>query len=158
MVVTARTRYEANVCVLLRRGGRWLLSVRSAEAVYAPGSVGLVGGHVEPEAGPDVLEHTARREVAEETGIDLSGVELHYLSSALYLSSTGQPVLTVTFAAELAAGVEARLTAPDELSAVGWWSAAELAEDPRCAPWVPSLVADAGALLDRLAGVDRLRR
>ena len=148
--MTRRVRYEANVCVLLRRQGRWLLSVRSAAAAYAPGSLGLVGGHVEPDPGPDILERTARREVFEETGIDLTGVDLHYLSSALYRGPQDQPVLTVTFAGELPADRQARLTASDELDAVGWWSPPELGDDARCAPWVPTLVAEAGALLDRL--------
>ena len=49
--VSGRTRYEANVCVLLRRSGRWLLTVRAADVAYAPGMIGLVGGHVEPVVG-----------------------------------------------------------------------------------------------------------
>lgn len=142
-----RTRYEATVCVLLHRGGRWLLAVRSPDAAYAPGSLGLIGGHVEPVVGPEVFESTARREIAEETGLDLTGVELHYLSSDLYLGEVGQPVLTVTYVGELDDGTEARLAAPDELSSVGWWSLAEMSSDPRCAPWVPGTVADAERLL-----------
>jgi 8-oxo-dGTP pyrophosphatase MutT (NUDIX family) len=144
-----RTRYEANVCVLLRRAGRWLLAVRSPEVSYAPGQLGLIGGHVEPEVGPEVLEGTARREVAEETGLDLTGVPLAYLTSELYLNDEGGPVLTVTFVGELPDGLEPTLTAPEELSSIGWWAADELAAVPHCAPWVPPLVAAADELLSR---------
>ena len=143
-----RTRYGANVCVLLHRDGRWLLAVRSPDVAYAPGQIGLIGGHVEPETGPDILEETARREVLEETGLDLTGLPLHYLSSALYVSDD-RPVLTVTFVGELPTGLDPTLAAPDELSAVGWWSPAELASAPDCAPWVPPLVEAAEQLLSR---------
>lgn len=153
--MSERTRYEANVCVLLHRAGRWLLAVRSPGVAYAAGQVGLIGGHVEPVVGPDVFESTARREVAEETGLDLTGVSLHYLSSELYLRDAGQPVLTVTYVGELADGVEPRVTAPDELSAVGWWSLSELDTVENCAPWVPPLVAAAERLL---AGSELRRR
>ena len=141
-----RTRYEVNVCVLLHRAGRWLLARRGAGVAYAPGQLGLIGGHVEPVAGPDVFENTARREVLEETGVDLVGVLLHYLSSELYLGELDQPVLTVTYLAQLPDGLEPRLTAPDELTEIGWWSLPDLAAAPNCAPWVPALVADAATL------------
>lgn len=153
--MSIRTRYEANVCVLLHRDGRWLLAVRSPGVAYAPGQLGLIGGHVEPVTGPDVFENTARREVLEETGIDLTRVELHYLASELYLGTDGQPVLTVTYAAELPAGVQPQVTAPDELQSVGWWSAAELSTAESCAPWVPALVADAERLLATLRASGR---
>jgi 8-oxo-dGTP diphosphatase len=143
-----RTRYEANVCVLLHRAGRWLLSVRAPDVSYAPGQIGLIGGHVEPVVGPDVLEVTARREVLEETGIDLTGVPLRYLCSELYLGADGQPVLTVSYLGELAAEVEARAVELTELTAVGWWTLAELTDAEQCSPWVPPLVAAAERLLN----------
>lgn len=151
-----RTSYEANVCVLLRRDDRWLLSRRSARAAYAPGQIGLIGGHVEPVVGTGVLEATGRREVAEETGLDLTTVPLHYLDSALYLGADGQPVLTVTYAGELPPGPEPVLGDPVELAAVGWWSRAELASAGRDRPeqvgaWLLPLVAEAERLLDRAA-------
>ncbi len=149
--MSGRTRYEANVCVLLRRSGRWLLTVRAGHVAYAPGMIGLVGGHVEPVVGAEVFEVTARREALEETGLDLTDVDLHYLSSDLYLGAQDQPVLTVTYAAELPAGPEPRLADPDELVAVGWWSPDELRRADNCAPWLPPLLAAADELLDGLS-------
>ncbi|HEU5484445.1 MAG TPA: NUDIX hydrolase [Microlunatus sp.] len=147
--MTARVRYQANVCVLLHRAGRWLLSVRAPGVDYAPGQLGLIGGHVEPLVGAGVFETTARREVAEETGLDLAEVALDYLTSELYLDDEGGPVLAVTFVGELPDGQEPTVAAPDELSSVGWWAADELAAVPNCAPWVPPLVAAAEELLSR---------
>ncbi|HEY5978086.1 MAG TPA: NUDIX hydrolase [Microlunatus sp.] len=149
--MAARTRYEANVCVLLRRSGRWLLTVRAPDVAYAPGMIGLVGGHVEPVIGPGVLEATARREAREETGLDLADVPLHYLSSELYLGPRDQPVLTVTYAGELPDGRRPHLADPDELTAVGWWSLAELLAADTCSPWIPPLVAAAEKLLNALS-------
>jgi 8-oxo-dGTP diphosphatase len=148
---SGRTRYEANVCVLLRRSGRWLLSVRADHVAYAPGRIGLIGGHVEPVVGPDVFETTVRREALEETGLDLSDVPLHYLCSDLYLGTAEQPVLTVTYAGELPRGREPRVGDPAELSAVGWWTVAELATVDNCSPWVPPLLQAAEDLLDGLS-------
>ena len=149
--MSGRTWYEANVCVLLRRSGRWLLTVRAAHVTYAPGMIGLVGGHVEPVVGAGVFEATARREALEETGLDLADVPLHYLSSELYRGAAEQPVLTVTYAGELPAGPEPRLADPDELAAVGWWTVAELLTADNCSPWLPPLLEAAADLLDTIS-------
>ncbi len=147
--MSSRTRYEANVCVLLRRSDRWLLTVRAPQVAYAPGMIGLVGGHVEPVVGPDIFEATARREALEETGLDLTDVPLHYLSSELYRGAADQPVLTVTYAGVLPAGPEPRLADPHELAAVGWWTVDELLGVDNCSPWVPPLLIAAEELLSR---------
>ena len=83
----------------------------------------------------------------EETGIELTGVDLAYLDSELFRSDGGHPVLAVTFVAEVPAGAEPRVAAPEELSDVGWWTMPELEADPRCPPWTLRLCADAAALL-----------
>lgn len=145
-----------NVCVALHRDGRWLLTVRGANATHAPNTIGLVGGHV--EHGPpttstepallegDVLENNARREVLEETGVDLADLPLAYLGSEAFRSDAGHPVVVVTFVVEVPAGVEPTMTAPEELSAVGWWTLDELAADPRCPPWTLRLCRQAEGL------------
>ena len=129
-----------NVCVALHRADRWLLSVRGPRAAHAPGTIGLVGGHLENDPGLAVLEATARREAREETGLDLADVVLDYLDSELFVSDTGAPVLAVTFVGEAPADQEPVLAAPDELAAVGWWSLAELEADQTCPPWTVRLI------------------
>ena len=43
----ARSRVRVNVCVALHRDGRWLLTVRATAGRLRPGTIGLVGGHLE---------------------------------------------------------------------------------------------------------------
>jgi 8-oxo-dGTP pyrophosphatase MutT (NUDIX family) len=146
--VTDRVCYAVNVCVLVRRAGRWLLDLRPADAAYSPDLIGLIGGHVEVADGPDeVLETTGRREFTEETGIDLSGTTLHYLASELYDGPDGRPVLTVTYAADLPTDRDLLLDRATEPGRPAWWSLAELEADPRCAPWTPRLIRLADAVL-----------
>jgi 8-oxo-dGTP pyrophosphatase MutT (NUDIX family) len=134
--------------VLLHRNGSWLLSIRSPNAAYAPGRLGLVGGHVEVDAPTlNVLEATARREIAEETGLDLAAVRLTYLESEFFVTDRGERQVTVTFVSPAPAGVAATITAPDELSEVGWWTREQAAADPRCPPWLPDLLDRAAATL-----------
>ena len=144
-----RVLFAVNVCVLLHRDGRWLLEVRAPDADYAPARLGLIGGHVEVIDGPDhVFENAARRELVEETGIDLSGIPLHYLDSELYEDRDRRPVLTVTYVAELPAGREPELARAAEPGRPAWWSLEELEVDPRCTPWTPRLVRQAQAALN----------
>ena len=139
--------FAVTVCVLLRRNGEWLLSVRSPEVAYAPGRLGLIGGHVEVDSPTlNVLELTARREVAEETGLDLTSVPLSYLESEFFVTEDGERQITVTFVAPAPADVAASVAAPAELSEVGWWNRDEAAADPRCPPWLPELLDRAAAL------------
>ena len=143
------SEFAVTVCVLLHRNGRWLLSIRAPGVAYAPGHLGLIGGHVETDAPTrDVLELTARREVAEETGLDLAAVPLTYLESEYFLTEQGERQVTVTFVAPAPAGAVAAVTAPAELSDVGWWTQEEAAADPRCPPWLPGLLDRAAAVLD----------
>lgn len=132
--------------MLVRREDRWLLSVRSARAGYAPGTVGLIGGHLEVvDHGLNVLEAAARREVLEETGLDLAEVPLTYLES-VFVPDDREPQVSVTFLAAAPDGAEAAVQLPDELAEVGWWTATEAAADPRCPPWLPELLQRAEAV------------
>ena len=136
-----RALFPINVCAVLHRDGRWLLNVRADDASYAPGTIGLIGGHVEQSDGPErVLESTVQREVAEETGIDLTGIPLVYLDSEAYPGTDGDLVLTVTYAAELPPGVEPVIENAAEDAELSWWTLEDLEADPRCPPWTSRLV------------------
>ena len=128
--------------MLLHRGDRWLLTVRAADVDDAPGQLGLVGGHVEhPVAGgPGVLEATARREAAEEVGLDLDDVDLTYLESELFTTDAGVGQVTVSFLAGLPADQEPVVADPAELTAVGWWTPDEAGADDRCPDWLPPML------------------
>lgn len=143
--------YAVTVCVLIRRGDRWLLVVRAPKVAYAPNTIGMIGGHVEvtqPESA--VLEAAARREAAEEVGLDLSDVPLRYVESEFFITPGGERQITVTFSAPAPAGNEPSVNAPDELAEVGWWTLSDLEADPRCPAWLRDLLyrADAVTFLD----------
>jgi 8-oxo-dGTP diphosphatase len=133
--------YAVTVCVLIHRGNSFLLVVRSPGVAYAPNMIGMIGGHVEvidPER--NVLEATARREVAEEVGLDLSGVPLTYVESEFFITDSGERQITVTFAGPAPSGDQPYVNAPDELVEVGWWTLNDLEADTRCPPWLPALI------------------
>ena len=133
--------YAVTVCVLIQRGDTWLLVVRAPTVGYAPNKIGMIGGHVEvinPVA--DILETTARREVAEEVGLDLSAERLTYLESEFFVTDDGERQITVTFRALAPRGAEPFVNAPDELTEVGWWTLSDLEADVRCPSWLPPLI------------------
>jgi 8-oxo-dGTP pyrophosphatase MutT (NUDIX family) len=132
-----RPAYVVNVSVLLRRDGRWLLIRRGAGERHAPGSLGDVGGKVDAGAadGPDVLESTARREVLEEVGLDLTGVPLRFAESSLFTTDDGDPVVNVLFAADLPDGPQPRIAAPEEVASFAWLTLAEASATADCPPW-----------------------
>ena len=133
--------YAVTVCVLIQRGDTWLLVVRAPTVGYAPNKIGMIGGHVEvinPIA--DILEMTARREVAEEVGLDLSAARLTYLESEFFVTDGGERQITVTFTAFAPPVAEPFVNAPDELTEVGWWTLGDLEADVRCPSWLPPLI------------------
>jgi 8-oxo-dGTP diphosphatase len=141
--------FAVTVCVLVRRDGAWLLGVRASGVAYAPGRLGLVGGHVEADApAAGVLEETGRREVAEEVGLDLADVVLTYLESEYLVTDGGERQVTVTFVAPAPSGQKPRVADPAELSEVGWWTADGAAADPRCPEWLPALLRRADQALN----------
>ena len=108
----------------------------------------MIGGHVETvDAGAGVLEAAGRREVLEETGIDLRTRSLRYLESTSFTDEEDATQISVTFVVEAPVGVEPARAAPDELASVGWWTPEEIASDPRCPDWLPPLIARAASSL-----------
>ena len=61
-------------------------------------------------AEPDILESTARREVLEEVGIDLTGVPLRFAENALFTTDDGDPVVRCSHA-DLPDGPQPRIAA-----------------------------------------------
>jgi 8-oxo-dGTP pyrophosphatase MutT (NUDIX family) len=129
--------FVVNVEVYLRRGDRCLLIRRGEGMANAAGLLAGVGGKAEVGDGhrDDILEETARREVAEEIGVDLTGVPLSYVESVFFLAGSGRPVINVVFTGELPAGAQPRIVSPEEVAEVLWITAAEAAEHPKCPVW-----------------------
>lgn len=136
-----RPAFVVNVEVFLEREGRWLLIKRGEQESHAPGVLGGVGGKVEIEiqagaAGLDVLEETARREVAEEIGVDVADVELTYVESAFFVTDDGDPVINVAFTGLMPADARPSAASPHEVAGLVWVSLAEAEADPNCPPWI----------------------
>ena len=86
-----------------------------------------------------VLEATARRELIEETGVDLDGVPLRYVASERFAAGEDDLQVTVTFVADAPPDVEPSARSA-ELAEVSWWTLAEVEADPRCPSWLPGLI------------------
>ncbi|MEV0513827.1 NUDIX domain-containing protein [Nonomuraea sp. NPDC050405] len=126
-----------NVEVFLERDGHWLLIQRGMQEANAPGVLAGVGGKVEIDgAGADVLEETARREVAEEIGVDVTGVVLIYVGSEFFVTDDGDPVINVVFRGELPAHAQPMAASAQEVAGFVWLTVAEAEANANCPPWV----------------------
>lgn len=142
-----RFQYLVTVEVAVVRGDRFLLTVRSDEKSYAPGMLAYPGGKVEPGVvGKDVLEETARREVLEETGLELGRLE--YLESKSFEMGEGIFTLDVVFLAEAASG-DAVVGDSQEVKEVLWLTVAEILEHPQAPPWMAQSIRIAQERVER---------
>ena len=117
--------YVVNVEGAVVRDDAYLVIERGADEDHAPGSLAFPGGKVEtPPGGRDPIESTARRELREEVGVDVSEVE--YVLSSTFETDDGTPVINVvTLCTDGGGDVSPR--ASDEVSAVHWLTADEIA-------------------------------
>lgn len=109
------------VHVLLERGGLVLL-MRRAGTGFFDGLYSLPGGHVEPG---ESLFHTARREAAEELGVDLDPRALTLIGVVHRRSDTNRVDFFVR-AGRLRG--EPRINEPAKCDALGWFSRDHLPE------------------------------
>ena len=121
--------YVVNVDCAVRRGAEYLFVERAASEDHAAGQLACPGGKLEdPPAGEDAVAATARREVREETGVEVRDVTC--VTSGTFVSDTGDAVLNVVTRGEYADG-EAHPREPDEVAAVEWLTPDDLAaRDP----------------------------
>jgi 8-oxo-dGTP diphosphatase len=132
-----RPAFVVNVEVFLERDGRWLLIQRGTQEAHAPGALAGVGGKVELDgAGADVLEETARREVAEEIGVDVTEVVLTYVESGFFVTDDGDPVINVVFRGELPALAQPMAASAQEVAGLVWLTVAEAEANADCPSWV----------------------
>jgi 8-oxo-dGTP pyrophosphatase MutT (NUDIX family) len=113
--------------------GRYLMVVRGAGESYMAGGLAFPGGKVEgAESEDDVLEETLRREIREETGVEVAD-EMVYVESHAFVAE-GDPVVDVVFLCRYQSG-EAVAADPDEVAAVRWMTAREILDRPETPPW-----------------------
>ncbi len=113
--------------------GRYLMVVRGAGESYMSGALSFPGGKVEGVKNEDnVLEETLRREIREETGVEVAD-EMVYVESHSFVAE-GDPVVDVVFLCRYRSG-EATAADPDEVAAVRWMTAQEILDRPQTPPW-----------------------
>ncbi|PSQ19941.1 NUDIX hydrolase [Halobacteriales archaeon QS_8_69_26] len=111
--------HVVNVEGVVVRDGEYLLVERSPAANHATGSLAFPGGKVEhpPDEDGDAVEATAVRELREEVGLAVGGVQ--YVHSRTFEADDGTPCINVVTLCEDVEG-EAHPRATDEVTAVHW--------------------------------------
>ena len=116
--------YVVNVDGVVPRDDEYLLIERGADEDHAPGVLGLPGGKLEaPPGTDDAIEAAARRELAEEVGIEVGSVE--YVCSGTFETGTGRQSLNVITRCEYTGGEPAPQD-PEEVAAVHWLTREEI--------------------------------
>lgn len=130
--------FIVNVEGVVRRGERYLLTVRSDAEPHAPGTLALPGGKLEPtDPQTASLEAVLERELLEETGVRAEN--FRYLESKWFLTEGGEAVADVVFLCDYAGG-ELMVGDPDEIAEVLWLTAAEVLAHPKAPPWARATV------------------
>ncbi|MFC3477194.1 NUDIX hydrolase [Halobacterium litoreum] len=112
-----------NVDAAVVRGDEYLVIERSSEEDHAPGTLAFPGGKVEADVGADAVEETARREVREETGVEVGVVE--YVTSGTFVADEGTDCLNVVARCEYESG-EPEVREPEEIADAFWIGYEEL--------------------------------
>ena len=109
--------YVVNVDAAVVQGDDYLVIERSSEEEHAAGTVAFPGGKVEQTQGFDAIENTARREVREETGVEVGDVE--YVCSNTFVADEGTQCLNVVTRCEYEGG-EPEAREPEEVADAFW--------------------------------------
>lgn len=107
-------RPAVGVGVVVAKGDEILLIRR--HGVHGAGTWSTPGGHLDWGEAPEAC---ARREVREETGVEIDDVAFLGITSDLF-DADDRHYVTLWFTARHASG-EATVAAPDEMSEVGWF-------------------------------------
>ena len=122
----------------VERNGEYLMIVRGQAESHAPGALSFPGGKVEPTDGPDnALESALRREVREETGVEVHPT-VTYVESGLFDMDDGRKALAVVFLCHYRAGSPS--PGSEEVESVQWMTPDEIRRDRRANPWLRASV------------------
>jgi ADP-ribose pyrophosphatase YjhB (NUDIX family) len=118
---------------VVTKGELYLMIIRGEGEEYLPGVLTLPGGKVE-EAGdiPRVLEETVRREIREETGVEVHP-EMVYLESKSF-GALGDRVIDVVFMCRYLSGTPT-IADPGEVAAIHWMTAEQVFEHSKTPEW-----------------------
>ena len=130
--------FIVNVEAAIRKDDKWIIVERSMKEEHAGGGLSLVGGKVEAENTPNILEKTLKREIAEEIGITIKD-EMKYIHSISFTTDQGIIVVDVIFLCEYKSG-ELEVKEPDEVESIHLMSTEEVIEHPKTPDYVKGYV------------------
>lgn len=96
--------FVVNVEGAIRKDDKWIIIERSKKEEHAGGLLSLVGGKVEVENIPTVLETNLQREITEEIGIKIKP-DMKYIHSVSFTTDSGCSVVNVIFLCEYETGI-----------------------------------------------------
>ncbi|MBX4187701.1 MAG: NUDIX domain-containing protein [Candidatus Doudnabacteria bacterium] len=147
-------KFEVVITAIIIRDGKFLISQRSMSKKRFPGMWTVPGGHLETKDYLDlpkdtehywynVLEKTLKREVMEETGLEITNVE--YVTSLASVHNDGNPSIVISCMADYVSGEFA--LQEDETDQVKWVTL----EEAKTLPLIDGIY-------DELIMADALRR
>lgn len=138
--------FYVNVEGAIFRDNKWLIIERSVKEGHAGGLLSLVGGTVENEGDSiDILERTLRRELFEEVGVKVKE-KVEYVRNTSFKLDDGSEVIDIVFLCEFEEG-EPFAKSPEEVDAVYWLTADEIAAHPQTPIWLSDSIKAAEKLL-----------
>ncbi|MGM0845638.1 MAG: NUDIX hydrolase [Bacillota bacterium] len=139
--------FIVNVEGAIHRNGKWLLILRSEKEEHAGGTLSLVGGKCEIEGvSSEILERTLHREIVEEVGCEVSGLE--YVNSASFVTDSGVHVIDIVFLCQHKAG-EPYPKSKDEVDEVVWKTTSEILNLPDIPPYLKKNILMADKMLKK---------
>jgi 8-oxo-dGTP diphosphatase len=116
--------FVVNVEGAIHRDGKWLLILRSEKEEHAGGTLSLVGGKCELEGfSSDILERTLKREIFEEVGCEVTG--LQYVNSSSFVTDSGVNVIDIVFLCHHKSG-DPYPKSSEEVDDVSWMTTSEI--------------------------------
>lgn len=141
--------FAVNVEGAIHRDGKWLLIRRSEKEEHAAGSLSLVGGQCDIEGvSSDILERTLKREIFEEVGCEVSGI--NYVNSSSFVTSSGINVIDIVFLCHHQSG-EPYSKSIDEVDDVLWMTTEEILAHPELPDYLKANVQLAEAVRKELS-------
>jgi len=126
--------YIVNVEAFVFHEGCYLMIKRSELEDHAPGLISPPGGKVEQANNTfDILEQTVKREVKEETNIDISD-SITYVQSNSFVTDDGRPVVDIVFLCKYQSG-EPKVLDASEVESIQWMRVQDILDHPKTPFW-----------------------
>jgi 8-oxo-dGTP diphosphatase len=116
------TTHVVAVFAIVQKGNKFLIAKRSSNDPQAGGQWAFPGGKVGMELGDNVLQKNLRREVLEETGVEITD-KIDYLANEGFIRVSGHHVVALTFLCHWKSGTAKPLEDQDEIR---WMTISEI--------------------------------